>query len=132
MNMPKPISPVSFTGETASGVKLEGSGFTITGVNDRTNKEPVNFTVGRLHVTPQRKSSGVLEDGPARTKDGILSEERLDKLVTVVLWKDTDIILGHAVIDEDHFIQGLRHLFPNEELTHHPLDIIAALNKLGR
>jgi len=113
-----PIKPATFSGVTADGVEMEGQGFTIRGFKDRSEATPMSVSIGRLHVSPKQRTSGVVEDGAVRTKPNALREEKkeLDKLITIVVWQDPENVLEHIVLEEDHFIKGLQHLFPHGEL----------------
>ena len=71
---------------------------TFTGSAKRESSEKVALTVGRLHLG---------------------TNEGLQKFLTAVMWTGDDTnpqVLGHIVIDEDHFVRGLKLLFPNGEL----------------
>lgn len=111
--MAEGLNPVTFTGVLPDGLEFESSkAFCIQGFLDRSEREQINVTVGRLHISAKQRSSGQVQEGQARMK----AKEELDKLVTVVLWQEPEKILAHAVIDEDHLIQGLQYLFPHREL----------------
>ena len=87
--MAEPINPVTFSGRSASG-------------------EEIKLSIGRLHV-----GRGEVSDGMHRKRD-------VQKNVTCVVWKqDGDEIksITEMVIDEDHLVRGLRHLFCNGELN---------------
>ena len=76
---------------------------TFRGVLARGSDEKVNLTIGRTHL-----------------KEG--ENAAFQKFVTAVVWggdsesPNEEDIIGHVVLDETHFLQGLQHLFPKGEL----------------
>ena len=91
---PEPINPVTFTGKTER----------LTGV-------PIKISVGRLGLISDRKE---VEDG----MHPLMPTSK--NYVTCVVWKETPDgpeEIAHIVMDEDHFIRGIQHLFPHGELN---------------
>lgn len=86
---------------------------TFTGLTKRVDGTEIKLSVGRMHIGSKNRDS--VQDGMHRLE----APEVVKKYVTCVLWrgdgKDMES-LGEIVIDEDHLIRGLKHLFPNGEL----------------
>jgi hypothetical protein len=105
------INPVTFSGEKwiLSGT---GEGFTIQGTLQR-GPDKINVSMGRLHIGSK------VEAGMSAAAKA-LAEEFKEKLFTIVVWDgepDSPNIIAHSVLDEDHFIRGIKQLFPNGELN---------------
>jgi hypothetical protein len=101
---------------------------TFRGTVARNDNKPIAITIARMHVG---------------------FGDVLNKWVPVVLSKDdgSNEILGQVILDEDHFLGGMYHLFPikgemdhadlapatvNDELIMHLHDAMTELQKLGR
>lgn len=113
------INPVTFNGKRGF-LEGTGEGFTVTGSIQRNSDEQVHVSIGRMHLGVP-KTSGSVPEGQQRlsTAAQLMGKLLNEKWVTVVLWNgspDAPNILGHVVLDEEHFVEGLKHLFPNKEL----------------
>lgn len=118
--MPRqPINPITMQGQDVDGVEYDGRGFTIKGINrSAAGDEVVNVTIGRLWINPGTiKTHGKIEDGPERIQpQKMLKDQFPNKHVQVLIWKNEGDVQQLALIEEEHFINGLKHLFPNKEL----------------
>lgn len=93
--MPKPINPVTFTGRTHDGKEIK-------------------LSIGRLHIGSKDRKE--VPDGMNR----LHGPEQVKKNITCIVWQGEENnveTLKELIIDEDHFIKGLQHLFPKGELN---------------
>lgn len=97
------INPITFTG------------------HDQATGEKVMLTVSRLHLRVPVKG-GSIRPGQQRINpldSNAFNQRRID----IVAWQgdpskmSEDSFLAKCVIDEEHFVNGLLHLFPNGELN---------------
>lgn len=94
--MPEPINPVTFTGRQGM-----------------TGKE-IKLSIGRIHTGSTLRKE--IPDGMNRLQ----GPEIVTKRLTCVVWQGDDENIkpvAELIIDEDHFIRGLQHLFPKGELN---------------
>lgn len=94
--MPEPINPVTFTGHSAASGK------------------EIKLSIARIHLGSTLRKE--IPDGQNRLK----GPEVITKRLTCVVWEgngDSMKPLAELIVDEDHFIRGLQHLFPKGELN---------------
>lgn len=90
--MPEPINPVTFTSRDGK----------------------TKLSLGRLHIGSTNRSQ--VPDGMNRLQ----GPEQIEKHLSCVVWQDKGgeiKTLAEFVVDEDHFIRGIQHLFPKGELN---------------
>ncbi len=74
------------------------------------NQEPIALTIGRLHI-------------------GVAGE--MNKWMPCAMFRDdgSNTVLGHVILDEDHFLEGMYHLFPREGSMDHGDRVPASVNE---
>src|SRR3990167_539280 len=93
---------------------------TIRGALTTSSQEKVNITIGRLWTM---RRSEAIPAGQHRHGQDVPAPEDLQKTITILLWNgpdDSPIRIGQMCVDEDKFLEGLKHLFPNGELEETP------------